>query len=129
MKRPDAINILPQVTPNSDYVWDRKLRKLVKKGEESIVSTKDNHYWDPELRRMVKKEEPVPDSGTYWEPVIKQLVTKPEPPKPVVYKREVPYKPITKHASHYIKVEDGSLHKFYNTKSQYLKDMAALEDL
>lgn len=120
----------PQENPDSDYVWDRKSRKLVRKSE-LIAIAKDEYYWDAEKRQMVKRElpqeEPTEQIDTYWDKEVKQLVTKPEPAKPVVYKRMVPSKPMTKQADHYVKVEDGSLHKYYNTKSQYLKDMAALD--
>ena len=108
LKQPDKVQV-----KNNDYIWDRDQRKLVKK--ENAAPAKEEYV-------SAKTE-------TYWDPTIKQLVTKPEPPKSTVIKREVPFKEMKGYPSHYIKVEDGSLHKLYNTKSQYLKDMAALKSL
>jgi hypothetical protein len=83
---------------SNEYIWDRKLRKLVKREVEEVD---------------VKNE-----------PIVK--VNKPEPTE---LKRQVPLNQTKEMPSHYIKVEDGSLIKFYNTKSEYLKDMAALDNL
>lgn len=111
---PIIINKHQQVDKKSppvenEYVWDRELRKLIKRdtGEE-VVTTKNEQVWDAQ---------------------IKQTVSKPEPAKNVELKRQVPSKKEKQMPDHYIKVEDGSLQKFYNTKSQYLKDMAALDNL
>jgi hypothetical protein len=88
----------------SEYIWDRESRKLIKKNEEKIVEVKQEPISYKQNRQFVNNIDPV-------------------------YKRETPSKGTNKHPDHYIKVEDGSLHKFYNTKSQYLKDMAALDNL
>lgn len=104
-------NQVEKKTPpvENEYVWDRNLRKLVKKttGEE-VVTTKNEQVWNAE---------------------IKQTVSKPEPKKNVELKRQIPSKKEKQMPEHYIKIEDGSLQKFYNSKSQYLKDMAALDNL
>lgn len=91
----------PPVT--NEYIWDRQLRKLVKREtNEEIVTTKNEQVWK---------------------------VNKPEPTKDIEMKRRIPLNESNQMPDHYIKVEDGSLQKFYNTKSQYLKDMAALDNL
>lgn len=84
------------------------LEKVEQKTPAQLVT----HRWDNKLNRIVPVEENKP------EPVV----VKPEPVKPII-KRQVVEKEIVETPSHYHEEVHGELHKLFNKKSDYLRDI------
>lgn len=84
--------------------------KIVEKEQPTKTAPTNEFYWDTNSRKMVKVEEKQPK------------------PAPVIEKK-VEVKTIEEPKEQYKHVHHGDLHKLFNTKSDYLKDMAVLENL
>lgn len=85
--------------------------ELVKQ-QASLTESRSKYKWDNNTKQLILNEQP-------------NRVVKEQPKKIVKEIKKIEEPPVVDRYKH---IEEGGLHKLVNTKSDYLKDMLALED-
>lgn len=93
--------------------------ELVKQ-QASLAESRSKYKWDNNTKQLILNEQPKKVVNEQPNRVVKE-----QPKKIVKEIKKIEEPPVVDRYKH---IEEGGLHKLVNTKSDYLKDMLALED-